>query len=500
MTATVALNRPDAALPDAAVHERGALGLAQWRAIADRPGVCTETVNQCLAAAEAKRQLNAFIITTPERARAAAAESDERLRQGQRRRLEGAVIAVKDNFCTRDIQTTAGSRILEGFIPKYESTVTKNLLENGAVVIGKTNMDEFGMGSSTENSAFGPSLNPRGLALGRADVAPGGSSGGSAAAVAANLCLAALATDTGGSIRQPASFCGVVGFKPTYGVCSRWGIVAYASSLDQAGVIARSVEDAAIVMDAIAGHDPMDSTSLEGPAPAFEASLDSVGPGFTVGIPRQFRELEINSDLTALWTATEQAITAAGGTVRLVDMPTIRYALPTYYIIAFSEASSNLARYDGVRFGYRSPNGRSLDELYAHTRAEGFQTETKRRIITGTYCLSSGYYDAYYLKAQKVRRKIFDEFSSVFGEVDFLCWPAAPTPAFSFGAHAADPLSMYLEDVFTISINLAGLPAVSIPVFTAANGLPMGTQIIGRRLGDTGVLSVAKRIMRASGR
>ena len=471
------------------------LELVHWRNQAYRSGLCKELVSQCASAIDTEKRLNAFILETPDRALAQAERSDDRIKSGKMRPLEGAVIAVKDNYCTYDVQTTAGSRILKGFIPPYEFFVTKKLLDARAVFIGKTNMDEFGMGSSTENSAFGPTLNPRGLALGVDNFVPGGSSGGSAAAVAANLCLASVATDTGGSIRQPASFCGVVGFKPTYGICSRWGIVAYASSLDQAGVITKTVLDAAILMDVMAGHDASDSTSLDVSPPAFEASLSSVGPGFTVGLPRQFREFELNPDLSALWIELERSITRSGGNVTLVDMPMIGYSLPAYYIIALSEASSNLARYDGVRYGYRSPRGNALNEMYEYTRSEGFLEETKKRILLGTYCLSAGYYDAYYLKAQKVRRKIAEEFSRVFSEVDFLSWPTTPTPAFEFGSHKGDPLSMYLEDVFTVPVNLVGLPAISIPISTASNGMPMGIQIIGRTLEDAGVISVANRVM-----
>ena len=467
-----------------------------WRDGGIRSGGCLDLVQHCTAAMHARKDLNAFIVESHARAFAQAERSDERIQRGHERPLEGIVLAVKDNFCTFDIQTTAGSKILEGFVPKYESTVTKKLLDAGAIFIGKTNMDEFGMGSSTENSAYGPTLNPRGLILGVDDFVPGGSSGGSAAAVAANLCLGSIATDTGGSIRQPASFCGVVGFKPTYGLCSRWGIIAYASSLDQAGVITKTVHDAAILMDIIAGHDPSDSTSLDVPLPNFEGTLNSVRPGFTIGFPRQFRDMKskdvrIENDLSNLWIEFERAAAGIGANVREVDMPTIAYSLPTYYIIALSEASSNLSRYDGVRFGYRSDRANSLDELYECTRAEGFRPETKRRIIAGTFCLSAGYYDAYYLRAQRVRRKIVNEFTRVFAEVDFLCWPTAPTPAFSFGSYDRDPVAMYLEDIFTVPVNLAGLPAVSVPICTASNGMPMGFQIIGPRLGDAQVLSAA---------
>jgi aspartyl-tRNA(Asn)/glutamyl-tRNA(Gln) amidotransferase subunit A len=442
-----------------------------------------------------EKNLNAYITETPGRARAQAERSDELLRSKRARALEGVVIAVKDNYCTTDIRTTAGSKILGNFVPTYESFVTRRLLEAGAVFVGKTNMDEFGMGSSTENSAYGPTINPRGVLRGLHNIAPGGSSGGSAAAVAANLCLGSVATDTGGSIRQPASFCGVVGFKPTYGVCSRWGIIAYASSLDQAGVITKSVHDAAILMDVISGGDFNDTTSIDGLKISFEKNLAAVGPGFTVGIPRSFYEMQVNRELESLWARMHELVLKAGGSVKYIEMPSIKYALPAYYIIALSEASSNLARYDGVRFGYRSKHQDSIDEMYEWTRAEGFGWETRKRIIAGTFCLSSGYYDAYYLRAQKARRRINEEFLAAFRDVDFLIWPTAPTPPFEFGSHAHDPISIYLEDVFTVPINLAGLPAISIPVHLSSQGLPMGMQVIGRPLGDASVLSVAHRLM-----
>ena len=451
------------------------------------------------AMAEAKA-LNAFITETPERARASAKESDARLSQDRARPLEGIIVSVKDNFCTKDVETTAASRILKGFVPPYESFVSQRVLDAGGVVVGKTNLDEFGMGSSTETSAYGPTLNPFGLKLDLGKRAPGGSSGGAAAAVAANLCQVALATDTGGSIRQPASFCGVVGFKPTYGVCSRWGVIAYASSLDQAGVITKTVEDAAIAMDVIAGHDPKDSTSVAWAHEGFERALGTASTGAKIGIPKEFRDMAINADLGALWTEGERRLRAAGADIHLVDMPTLKYSLPAYYLIALSEASSNLARYDGVRYGVRAPGTHSIEELYETSRARGFGKEVRKRIIVGTFALSAGYYDQYYSKAQRVRRLISDEFSKVLSEVDFLMWPAAPTPAFPLGAHQADPLAMYLEDVFTVPINLAGVPAICLPIFTAANGLPMGMQLIGKRFSDTKLLGVANAVMSAGDR
>jgi aspartyl-tRNA(Asn)/glutamyl-tRNA(Gln) amidotransferase subunit A len=440
------------------------------------------------------RELNAYITETPHVARAQAAVSDEYISRGRGRRLEGVPISIKDNFCTDGIRTTAGSRILSNFVPTYESFVTKKILDAGAVCLGKTNMDEFGMGSSTENSYFGPTLNPRGLELGRRTIVPGGSSGGAAASVAAHLSLGALGTDTGGSIRQPAAFCGIVGMKPTYGLCSRWGIIAYASSLDQAGALARTVEDVAILIDTIIGEDPNDATSVAHEVPNLESFLKTTPPVYTIGIPKEFRNLVTNPDLEACWKISEAVLKDAGHQLRYVDLPSIKYSLPTYYILALSEASSNLARYDGVRYGYRTPRSRDILELYERTRAEGFNWETKKRIIMGTYSLSAGYYEAYYEKARRVRQLISNEFRSVFETVDCLIWPTAPTSAFEFDAHASDPISMYLEDVFTVPVNLAGLPAVSVPISIAANYLPMGLQVIGPQFSDANVLRVAKEI------
>lgn len=452
-------------------------------------------VEDAQAAIDENRGLNVFITEMVDRARAQAERSDERIKSGRGRRLEGLVLAIKDNFCTFGTETTAGSRILKGFIPTYESFVTKKLLDEGAVFIGKTNMDQFGMGSSTENSEFGPTLNPIGVKLGSNDYAPGGSSGGSAAAVAANLALAALATDTGGSIRQPASFCGVVGFKPTYGVCSRWGIIAYASSLDQAGVITKTVRDAAILMDVIAGEDLNDSTSVKFEFDGFEKHLSADAGKFTVGIPRQLRNLSSSTDLEGVWKALEDRVASAGGEIKLIDLPTLSYALPAYYIIALAEASSNLARYDGIRYGHRAEGAMDLADLYERTRNEGFLPETQKRILLGTFCLSAGYYDQYYARAQKVRAKIYGEFVRAFEEVDFLGWPTAPTPAFKFGSHDSDPLAMYLEDVFTVPINLGGLPAISLPIYEASTSMPMGAQLIGPRFGDRQLLTAANLVL-----
>jgi aspartyl-tRNA(Asn)/glutamyl-tRNA(Gln) amidotransferase subunit A len=439
-------------------------------------------------------ELNAYITETPDVAFAQAEASDKRISQQRGRELDGVPISIKDNYCTDGIRTTAGSKILSNFVPTYESFVTRRVLEAGAVFLGKTNMDEFGMGSSTENSFFGPTLNPRGMELGRKNVAPGGSSGGGAAAVAAHLCMGALATDTGGSIRQPAAFCGVVGMKPTYGLCSRSGIIAYASSLDQAGAIARTVEDTAILIDAIIGEDAGDTTSVPRQIQNIEHFLKGPSRRYKIGIPAEFRDLSVNPDLESCWKIAEAVMKDAGFEVQYLRLESLKHSLPAYYIIALSEASSNLARYDGVRYGYRSKRSPNINALYENTRAEAFNWETKKRIIMGTYSLSAGYYEAYFEKACRVRRVISNEFDSAFKSVDCLMWPTAPTPAFEFGAHSADPTSMYLEDVFTVPINLAGLPAISVPISVAGNFLPMGMQVIGPRFCDADVFRVARAI------
>jgi aspartyl-tRNA(Asn)/glutamyl-tRNA(Gln) amidotransferase subunit A len=457
-------------------------------------GRTAHTIVSVLEDMRASANLNAYITETPDVAMRSAEKSDERILRRRERALEGIPISIKDNYCTKGIRTTAGSKMLSNFIPTYESFVTDRILSAGAVCLGKTNLDEFGMGSSTENSFFGPTINPRGLELGRKNISPGGSSGGAAAAVAAHLCLGALATDTGGSIRQPAAFCGVVGMKPTYGLCSRWGIIAYASSLDQAGAIARTVEDTAILIDAIIGEDPRDSTSTSNRMPNIEASLNESHSQFTIGIPRAFRELAITPNLEACWRVSESVLRDAGFAIRYVDLPSIRYALPTYYIIALSEASSNLARYDGIRYGHRSNRATTIGDLYENTRAEGFNWETKKRVIMGTYSLSAGYYEAYYEKACRVRRLIYEEFYQAFDSVDCLVWPTTPDTAFEFGSHASDPISMYLEDVFTVPVNLAGLPALTLPIMIGNNYLPMGLQIIGPQFADAKIFRVAKEV------
>jgi aspartyl-tRNA(Asn)/glutamyl-tRNA(Gln) amidotransferase subunit A len=463
-------------------------------------GQSVAAIEAVLESVHGEQTLNAYITETPDLARKQARESDQRLTREKPRKLEGVPLAVKDNFCIDGVRTTAGSRLLANFIPTYSAFVYQRVLKAGALCLGKTNMDEFGMGSSTENSYFGPTLNPRGIELGRYNISPGGSSGGAAAAVAAHLCMGALATDTGGSIRQPAAFCGVVGMKPTYGLCSRWGVVAYASSLDQPGVIARTVEDVGILIDVIVGEDPRDSTSVATKPLNIEAFLNQPSPRYKIGIPLSFRELSINTDLENCWKVSEAIVKDAGYQIEYVELPSIKYALPTYYIIALSEASSNLARYDGVRYGYRSPNAENIIDLYENTRGEGFGWEAKKRIIMGTFALSTGYYAAYYEKACRVRRLISSELRRVLSNVDCLIWPTAPTPAFEFGSHASDPLSMYLEDIFTVPINLGGLPAISLPISIAQNRLPMAIQVIGSPFGDANVFRVAKEIETRAGK
>jgi aspartyl-tRNA(Asn)/glutamyl-tRNA(Gln) amidotransferase subunit A len=443
--------------------------------------------------------LNAYILKTPEKALAMARASDERLARGEGGPLEGAPLGIKDLFCTKGVPSTAGSKILAGFTPPYESTVTSQLWRDGAVMLGKLNMDEFAMGSSNETSAYGPVVNPWRSKGSNQALTPGGSSGGSAAAVAANLCLAATATDTGGSIRQPAAFTGTVGIKPTYGRCSRWGVVAFASSLDQAGPIARTVEDAALMLTSMSGHDPKDSTSLDVAVPDFSRFVGASVKGLRVGVPDEYRIDGMPAEIAKLWDEGVDWLKAAGCEIRRISLPHTRYALPAYYIIAPAEASSNLARYDGMRFGLRAP-GANLLEVYENTRAEGFGDEVKRRIMIGAYVLSAGYYDAYYLKAQKVRRRIADDFDAVFSDVDAILTPTAPSAAFALGDRMSDPIAMYLNDVFTVTVNLAGLPAISVPAGVSAEGLPLGLQLIGRALDEGGLFSLAGVIEDAAGR
>jgi aspartyl-tRNA(Asn)/glutamyl-tRNA(Gln) amidotransferase subunit A len=447
--------------------------------------------------------LNAYVLPTTERALAQAAESDERLARGEAGTLEGLPLGIKDLFCTEGVRTTACSKILDDFTPTYESTVTRNLWAAGAVMLGKLNNDEFAMGSSNETSAFGPVVSPwRRMRDGKrtADkLVPGGSSGGSSAAVAADLCLAATATDTGGSIRQPAALTGTVGIKPTYGRCSRWGIVAFASSLDQAGPIAKTVRDAAIMLGVMASHDSKDSTSVDAPVPDYEAALANGVKGLRVGVPREYRVEGMSKEIEDLWRQGIACLKAAGATIHDISLPHTKYALPAYYIVAPAEASSNLARYDGVRYGLRVP-GRDLIDTYEATRAAGFGKEVRRRILIGTYVLSAGYYDAYYLKAQKVRTLIKRDFDEAWGKVDVVLTPTTPSPAFAFGEKSGDPIAMYLEDIFTVTVNMAGLPGISVPAGLSGEGTPLGLQLIAKPFDEETLFRAAQVIEDAAGR
>ncbi|HML92119.1 Asp-tRNA(Asn)/Glu-tRNA(Gln) amidotransferase subunit GatA [Methyloceanibacter sp.] len=452
-----------------------------------------------LAAIEAANlAINAYVLTTPERAIDMAKTSDARIAKGEAGALEGIPLGIKDLFCTKDVRTTACSHILDGFTPPYESTVTANLWNAGAVMLGKLNNDEFAMGSSNETSFYGDVVNPWRRKGSDAPLVPGGSSGGSSAAVAARLCLGATATDTGGSIRQPAAFTGTVGLKPTYGRCSRWGIVAFASSLDQAGPIARTVRDAAIMLGAMAGHDPKDTTCADLPVPDFEAVLGQGVKGLTIGIPKEYRVEGMAPEIEALWQQGIAWLTEAGATVKDVSLPHTKYALPSYYIVAPAEASSNLARYDGVRYGLREP-GKDVISMYENTREAGFGAEVKRRVLIGTYVLSAGYYDAYYLKAQKVRTLIKRDFDQVFESVDAILTPTTPGPAFAAGEKSGDPLEMYLNDIFTVTVNMAGLPGLSVPAGLSSEGTPLGLQVIGRAFDEETLLRVGQAIEDAAG-
>lgn len=476
------------------------LTLGQMKAgLAARDFSARELVQAHVGAVEAARPLNAFTVETPEIALAAADAADKALADGTAGLLAGIPLGIKDLFCTRGVETTASSNILKGFRPRYESSVTARLFDAGAAMLGKLNLDEFAMGSSNETSAFGPVISPWRPEGSDAKLVPGGSSGGSSAAVAARLCAAATGTDTGGSIRQPAAFTGVAGIKPTYGRCSRWGIIAFASSLDQAGVLARTVEDCAIMLEAMAGFDPKDSTSLDVPVPAWSAGLKGDLRGKRIGIPREYRVDGMDPTVDALWQQGIAWARDAGAEIVDVSLPHTGEALPTYYIVAPAEASSNLARYDGVRYGLRvTPEGGSLADMYSATRAEGFGAEVRRRIMIGTYVLSAGYYDAYYLKAQKVRALIARDFERAWESCDLLLTPTAPTAAFELGAKSADPIAMYLNDVFTVPASLAGLPAMSVPAGLDSSGLPLGLQLIGRPLDEMGVLDAAFALERAA--
>jgi aspartyl-tRNA(Asn)/glutamyl-tRNA(Gln) amidotransferase subunit A len=471
---------------------------AARKGLAARDFTARELATAHLAAMERHKDLNAFILATPEAALEMAAASDARLAGGKAGALEGIPLGIKDLFCTKGVQTTAASRILEGFRPPYESTVSRNLWDAGAVMLGKTNLDEFAMGSSNMTSAFGGVKNPWKRRDDDRDLVPGGSSGGSAAAVAARIAMGATATDTGGSIRQPAAFCGVVGIKPTYGRCSRWGIVAFASSLDQAGPIARDVRDTAILLGAMAGHDPKDSTSVPRPVPDYEAALGRSLKGLRFGIPREYRLEGMPSEIERLWQQGIAWLRDAGAEPVDISLPHTKYALPTYYIVAPAEASSNLARYDGVRFGLRVP-GNSIEELYENTRAAGFGAEVRRRILIGTYVLSAGYYDAYYLKAQKVRALIAQDFTEAYAKCDVILTPTAPSAAFAMGEKMDDPVAMYLNDVFTVTVNLAGLPGISVPAGLSHEGLPLGLQLIGRAFDEETLFAVSHVLEGAAG-
>jgi aspartyl-tRNA(Asn)/glutamyl-tRNA(Gln) amidotransferase subunit A len=459
------------------------------------------------------RALNAFVHETPETALAMAQASDERIARGEARPLEGIPLGIKDLFCTKGIQSTAGSNILKGFEPPYESTISQNLWNDGAVMLGKLNLDEFAMGSSNETSAFGPVVSPwrrkgsnvhaagEAGAIEGAHLVPGGSSGGSAAAVAARLCLGATATDTGGSIRQPAAFTGTVGIKPTYGRCSRWGVVAFASSLDQAGPITRTVRDSAILLRSMAGPDPKDTTCADIPVPDYEAALRRGVKGLKIGIPKEYRLDGMPGEIEELWSRGARWLQEAGAEIVEVSLPHTKYALPAYYIVAPAEASSNLARYDGVRYGLRVP-GRDVIDQYEKTRGAGFGREVKRRIMIGTYVLSAGYYDAYYVRAQQIRTLIKRDFEEVYAQgVDAILTPATPSAAFAIGEKgSADPVEMYLNDIFTVTVNMAGLPGIAVPAGIDGQGLPLGLQVIGRAFDEETLFAVGQVIEDAAGR
>ncbi len=440
---------------------------------------------------QANPKLNAYVLPTFDHALDMAKASDARLAKGDGGALEGAPLGIKDLFCTQGHRTTAGSKILGNFVPQYESTVSSHLWRDGAVMLGKLNMDEFAMGSSNETSHWGPVVNPWKSKGSNAELTPGGSSGGSASAVAAGLCLGATASDTGGSIRQPAAFTGTVGIKPTYGRCSRWGIVAFASSLDQAGPIAKTVEDSAILLNSMAGYDPKDSTSLNIDYPDFTQFLGKSVKGLRIGVPKEYRIDGMPAEIETLWQQGIAWMRAAGCEIVDISLPHTKYALPCYYIVAPAEASSNLARYDGMRYGLRAPDAKSLGDTYDLTRAEGFGNEVKRRVLIGTYVLSAGYYDAYYVRALKVRRRIAEDFDNVWDKVDAILTPSTPSAAFALGDKKVDPVTMYLNDVFTVTANLTGMPGISVPAGLDANGLPLGLQLIGKSLDEATIFSLA---------
>jgi aspartyl-tRNA(Asn)/glutamyl-tRNA(Gln) amidotransferase subunit A len=478
-----------------------ALTLAEARDLLRKREIsAVELVNAHLAAIGEARVLNAFVLETPERAQQMAAEADARIAKGEGGPLAGVPLGVKDMFATKDVRTTACSHMLDNFVPTYESTVSANLWRDGAVMLGKLNHDEFAMGSSNEASWFGSVTSPWRRRGSQAPLVPGGSSGGSAAAVAAKLCLGATGTDTGGSIRQPAAFTGIVGIKPTYGRCSRYGIIAYASSLDQAGPFARTVRDAAILLRSMAGPDAKDSTCADRPVPDYEAAVTRSVSGMKIGIPKEYRVEGMSEEIEALWRHGADWLSAAGATMVEVSLPHTKYALPAYYIVAAAEASSNLARYDGVRYGRREA-GRDIIDMYERTRAAGFGREVRRRIMIGTYVLSAGYYDAYYLRAQKVRTLIKRDFEACFeAGINAILTPTTPSPAFGIGEKGrADPIEMYLNDVFTVTVNMAGLPGISVPAGRDAEGLPLGLQLIGRPFDEETLFALGAVIERAAG-
>jgi aspartyl-tRNA(Asn)/glutamyl-tRNA(Gln) amidotransferase subunit A len=478
------------------------LTLAQARdALRRKECSAVELAEAHLVAIEKARALNAFVKETPDRALDMARASDARLAKGDGGPLEGLPLGIKDLFCTAGVRTTACSHILDNLIPTYESTVTANLWRDGAVLLGKLNNDEFAMGSSNETSCFGPVVSPWRRRGSDVKLVPGGSSGGAAAAVAANLCLGSTGTDTGGSIRQPAAFCGVVGVKPTYGRCSRWGIVAFASSLDQAGPFARSVRDCAILLRSMAGPDPKDTTCADLPVPDYEKAVGASVKGMRIGIPKEYRMAGMAAEIETLWRKGAEWLKDAGADMVDISLPHTKYALPAYYIVAPAEASSNLARYDGVRYGLRIP-GRDVIDMYERTRSAGFGKEVRRRIMIGTYVLSAGYYDAYYLRAQKVRTLIKRDFEARFAEgIDAILTPTTPSAAFAFGEKGrSDPIEMYLNDIFTVTVNMAGLPGISVPSGLDAQGLPLGLQLIGRPFQEEALFALGEVIEKAAGK
>ena len=485
------------------MSELNKFGLAQARD-ALRAGDVTsvELTEACLQAIEGAGALNAFVHKTPEIAMDQAKAADARIKKGDAPDMCGLPLGIKDLFCTKGVPSQAASNILKGFKPEYESTVSQNLFDAGAVMLGKLNMDEFAMGSSNETSCYGDVVNPWRRGNDDAALTPGGSSGGSASAVAADLCLAATGTDTGGSIRQPAAFVGITGIKPTYGRCSRWGVVAFASSLDQAGPMTKSVRDAAMMLETMCSHDPKDSTSADFPVPNFEAMLTGDVKGKKIGIPREYRMDGMPDEIESLWADGRKMLEAAGAEMVDISLPHTKYALPAYYVIAPAEASSNLARYDGVRFGHRASleQGDGITEMYEKTRAEGFGAEVQRRVMIGTYVLSAGFYDAYYNRARRVRALIKKDFDDVFEQgIDAILTPATPSAAFGLGEASDDPVQMYLNDIFTVTVNMAGLPGISVPAGLDKQGLPLGLQLIGRPWEEGDLLNIAYGLENAAG-